>query len=279
MPVFDAPEPISVTIQLQVGTTRIIAGDRGDAVVDVRPANPGSDADVKAAEQTRVEYSGGKLLVRGFKRRTIFGDPGSVDVTIELPAESDVHGTASMGDFRCEGPLGQCHLKTGYGDIHVERAAAQRLDTGYGDVSVGHAAGDAEVTTGSGSLEVRTVEGTAVIKNSNGLSRIGEVTGDLRVNSANGDITVDRAHAAVSARTACGSVRVGEVVRGQVVLGSAYGDLEIGIREGTAAWLDVSAGYGSVHNSLDAAGAPDGSADTVEVRARTGYGDVLVRRA
>jgi DUF4097 and DUF4098 domain-containing protein YvlB len=279
MPAFETPEPIAVTIQLQVGTSRIIAGARTDTAVDVRPADPGSDADVKAAEQVRVEYSNGKLLVRGTKRRTLFGDPGTVEVTIELPVESDVHGTVSMGDFRCEGRLGECTLKTGYGDIHVDRAAAQRLDTGYGDVTVGHAAGDAELTTGSGGLEVRTVEGTAMIKNSNGHSRIGEVTGDLRVSSANGDITVLRAHADVNARTACGSVRVGEVVRGSVVLGSAYGDLEIGIREGTAAWLDVSADYGSVTNSLDASQGPGGTDDTVEVRARTGYGDVLVRRA
>jgi len=279
MPAFDTPEPISVTVQLQVGTSRIIAGARTDTVVDVRPADPGSDADVKAAEQTRVEYSGGRLQVRGARRHTLFGNPGSVDVTIELPDDSDVHGTASMGDFRCEGRLGRCTLKTGYGDIHVDQAATQRLDTGYGDVTVGHAAGDAELTTGSGSLEVRTIEGTAVIKNSNGHSRVGEVTGDLRVSSANGDITVERAHAAVNARTACGSVRVGEVVRGSVVLGSAYGDLEIGIRRGTSAWLDVSAGYGSVHNALDAAEGPVRTDDTVEVHARTGYGDVLVRRA
>ena len=137
MPAFDAPEPIAVTIQLQAGTSRIIAGGRTDAVVDVRPADPGRDADVKAAEQTHVEYTSGKLLVRGPRRRTLFGDPGAVDVTIELPAESDVHGTVSMGDFRCEGQIGECTLKTGYGDIHIDRAAAQRLDTGYGDVIVG----------------------------------------------------------------------------------------------------------------------------------------------
>jgi DUF4097 and DUF4098 domain-containing protein YvlB len=279
MPAFDTPGPIAVTIQIQAGTSRITAGARTDTVVDVRPADPGSDADVKAAEATRVEFSGGRLLVRGVKRRTLFGDPGSVDVTIELPVESEVQGTVSMGEFRCEGRLGRCTLKTGYGDIHVDRAAGQRLDTGYGDVTVGHAAGDVELTTGSGSLEARTVEGAAVLKNSNGHSRVGEVTGELRVNSANGDITVDRAHAAINARTACGSVRVGEVVRGSIVLGSAYGDLEIGIRRGTAAWLDVSAGYGSVRNTLDASDGPVQTDDTVEVRAHTGYGDVLVRRA
>jgi hypothetical protein len=33
-----------------------------------------------------------------------------------------------------------------------------------------------------------------------------------------------------------------------------------------------------VRNDLDAGGPPEGGADTVEVRARTGYGDIVIRR-
>lgn len=279
MPVFATPDPIAASLQLQVGATRIIAGDRAETEVSVRPANPANDADVRAAEQTRVEYSNGKLLVKTARRFSMFGDVGSVEVTVELPAESDVHGVAAMGDFWCEGRLGECTLKTSAGEIHVDRSAALRLSTAYGEITVGHVSGDADITTGSGSVEVRSVDGTAVIKNSNGRSRIGEITGDLRVNSANGDITVDRALAAVNAKTACGAVRIGEVARGAVVMETAAGELDVGIREGTAAWLDLSSVYGAVVNSLEAADGPAESGDTVEVRARTGFGDVLVHRS
>lgn len=280
MPVFDTPEPISVTLQLQVGTTRVIAGARDRTEVSVLPANPGNDADVRAAEQIRVEYSpGGKLLVKSPRRFSVFGDPGSIEVTVELPAESDVHGVAAMGDFRCEGPLGECSLKTSAGEIHVDRAATLRVSTTYGEIAVGHVGGDADVGTGSGSVEVRTVEGTAVVKNSNGHSRLGDIAGDLRVNSANGDITVDRARASVHARTANGSVRIGEVTCGTVVIETGAGELAVGIRTGSAAWLDLSSAYGAVVNSLEAADGPGESGDTVEVRARTGFGDVLVHRS
>jgi hypothetical protein len=279
MPVFDTPEPISATLHLQVSDTRIIAGARGETEVTVRPANPGNDADVRAAEQTRIEFSNGTLLVEMAKRRSLFGDPGSVEVTVELPGESGVHGVAAMGEFRCEGRLGECTLTTSAGDIHVDRTAAQRLSTAYGDITVHHATGDADISTGSGSLRVQTIDGTAVIKNSNGPTRIGEVTGDLRVNSANGDITVDVAHAAVNARTANGSVRIGEVTRGAVVVETAAGELQVGIGEGTAAWLDLSSVYGAVVSSLEAADGPGESRATVEVRARTGFGDVLVHRS
>ena len=104
--------------------------------------------------------------------------------------------------------------------------------------------GHAEVTAGSGDVRVREIDGTAVIKNSNGDTWIGAVTGDLRVNAANGNIAVDVAHGGVDAKTANGDVRLGEVVRGSVVLETALGDLEVGIREGTAAWLEVNATAG-----------------------------------
>jgi hypothetical protein len=73
-------------------------------------------------------------------------------------------------------------------------------------------------------------------------------------------------------------VRLGEVVRGSVVLETRLGDLEVGIPEGTAAWLDLRAAAGKVHNALDAAEAPERSAETVEVRARTSAGSVVIRR-
>ena len=110
------------------------------------------------------------------------------------------------------------------------------------------------------------------------MSWIGEVTGDLRVNGANGAITVDRAHAGVTAKTASGSVRIGEVSRGAVTLETAAGSVDVGIRTGTAAWLDLNTVSGRIRNELAAAAAPDGSDDTVEVRARTYVGDIVVRR-
>ena len=63
-------------------------------------------------------------------------------------------------------------------------------------------------------------------------------------------------HATVVAKSANGDVRLGEVVRGSVVLESQLGDLEVGIREGTSAWLDVRAAAGKVHNALEAADPP-----------------------
>jgi DUF4097 and DUF4098 domain-containing protein YvlB len=279
MPTFDTPEPISATIDLAVGDVRISAGDRGDTVVEVQPSDAANQDDVKAAELTRVEYANERLLVEAPKLRSwLSRSGGSIDVTIELPAGSHVHGSLGMGGIHCEGRLGDCRIRTGLGRIRLDRAGTLNLKTGAGDIIVDRATGHAEVTAGSGDVRLGELDHSAVIKNSNGDTWVGVAGGDLRLNAANGDIAVDLAHAGVAAKSANGDVRLGEVVRGSVVLETKIGDLEVAIREGTAAWLDVNARFGQLHNSLDAAEAPDPSAETVEVRARTCVGEIVIRR-
>ena len=281
MPTFDTPEPISVTIDLVVGDARITASDRSDTVVEVRPSDGSADLDVRAAEQTRVEYTDGRLLVKAPKQRGfgLFGKVGSVDVAIALPAGSHVRGDASVAAFRCEGRLGECRIKTATGNVHLDHTGPLDLSTAGGAIVVDRVAGHAEVRAGSGRVRLQEIDGTAVIKNSNGDSWIGTVTGDLRVNAANGDISVDRPQAGVTAATANGDVRIGEAVRGSVSIKTARGELEVGIKSGTAALLDVHTQFGRVHNRLKSCDTPPQHDETVEVRARTSYGDIVIHRS
>ncbi|WP_103353673.1 DUF4097 family beta strand repeat-containing protein [Amycolatopsis sp. CA-128772] len=280
MPVFATPEPITATIDVSVADVRIIAGDRAETTVEVEPADPGDTEDVKAAARTRVEFAGGELLVKGPKYTTkLFGKAGSLRVTIELPAGSRIRGTSAMGDYRIDGRLGDSRVKTSVGDIRLGEIARLEASTATGDVFVDRATGHAEVHTGSGELRVREIDGTAVLKNSNGETRVGEVTGDLRVGTANGDIHVDVAHAGVNAKTAAGDIRIGEVIRDRVVLETAVGEIEVGIREGSAAWLELNSLTGSVRNTLTPSDGPAGTTETVEVKAHTYTGDIVIRRA
>lgn len=279
MPTFDTPEPISVSLEVAIGDARIIAGDRTDTVVEVRPADESKELDRKIADQTRVEFANRTLLVKTPRQHTLFGKPGSIDVVIELPAGSEVRGKSAIAALRAEGRLGDCKFKTALGDIAIDQAGSLDLSSAAGDIAVDRATGHAEITTGSGALRLGVIDGPMVVKNSNGTTSIGEVTGDLRVNAANGDITIGVTHADVDAKTANGSIRVGEVVRGSVDLRTALGELEIGIREGTAAWLDVSSKAGSLRNSLTESDGPDQAKETVEVHARTTLGDIVIHRA
>jgi len=279
VPTFATPEPISATVDLVVGDVRITAGDRAETVVEVRPGDPTRDADTRAAAATRVEYAAGTLLVKGPKRRLgVFGGIGSIDVTIELPAGSQLLGTASVAGFQCTGRLAACRIRTGAGDLRVDQTGPVDLHTSAGAIVLDRATGHADVSTGTGAVRVGAVDGTAVVKNSNGAIWIGEVTGDLRANAANGEIRVDRAAASVVASSANGAIQLAEISQGAVTAKTALGGIEIGIRAGTAARLDVATHFGQVRNQLEPADPPGPADRTAEVQARTSYGDIVIRR-
>jgi hypothetical protein len=281
MPTFDTPDPISVAMELGVGAIRIVAGDRADTIVEVRPSDAAKKSDVNAAKQTRVEYAGGRLVIKaqkGWRQWTLRGGGESIEVQIALPVGSHLRAEAGIATLQCTGRLGECRYRTGLGDIQLEQAGPVQLKTGVGDISVDCALAHAEITTGSGAVQVNSVDGTAAIKNSGGDTWVGEVTGDLRVNAANGRISVDRAHTAVEAKTANGDVRLSEVAHGAILAQTGLGALDIGVRDGVAAWLELSTGFGNVHNGLDPSERPEPGEETVEVRARSSFGDITIHR-
>ncbi|MGW0608842.1 DUF4097 family beta strand repeat-containing protein [Streptomyces sp. NPDC002640] len=278
MPSFDTPAPISVTATVEAGSIQFTAGDRDDTVVEVRPRDPERDLDVRAAKQTEVRYASGALTVRTPKSG-LFGRTGVVDVTVELPTGSDIETTGAWTQILGEGRLGKVRAKTSAGDARFDATGPLTLTASHGSITVERVEGAAEITTSSGSLRAGLLDGPAVLKNSHGSTTVDAATGELRVSGANGDIDIRRAEASLTATTAHGTLRVGEVARGTVQLETNYGAIEVGVREGTAAWLDVSSTSGQVRNTLTASDAPEQAEDTVRIRARTRYGNIDVRRA
>jgi DUF4097 and DUF4098 domain-containing protein YvlB len=232
-------------------------------VVTVRPGNERKAADTQAAEQTRVSCADGKLEVTSPRRaRLLFmGTTPSVDVELLVPEGSALEAALSAGDVDCEGRLGDVRIDNRYGDIRVDQANTLRARTSAGDITVGSVANGGEAATSYGEIRVRSA------------------VGELRLDSACGDITVDRALASVGATTKYGQVSVHDAGGGSLDLATSYGKVEAGVREGTPAWLDLEASSGQVRNLLTASAAPDGSEEPLRIRARTSYGDIIVRRA
>jgi Putative adhesin len=280
MPKFDTPEPITANIEPGVGSVTVVAGERIDTVVEIRPTNPDNPADIDAAARTTVDFAGNTLTVRGPRYNPLIGPSKnrSIEVTVELPAGSHVHGKSGMGDLTATGRLGDVSYKTGLGHVQFDEAAALSVSSGTGNVLGNRVTGNASITT-AGRLHVAELAGRGELKNSNGDTVVGAAHAPLKVRAANGDITVDEAADDVDAKTANGAVRVLDAVRGSLTLETAMGEIEIGVREGTAAWLDVTTKFGKVRNEMTASGAPAEHADKVEIHANTGFGDVTVRRA
>ena len=280
MPTFNTPEPISATIDLAAADVRVIASDRQDTVVAVRPSNSSHEPDVKVAEQTKVGYTAAGLQIKGPKQRSMgLRKIGSVDVTVELPAGSQVEADSGIGALRFSGQLGKCRAKIGAGSIDVEEAGPVDLQAGAGAITVDHVSGHAEITTGSGRLRVSHVDGPAVIKNSNGDTWVGAVTRDVRVSAANGAIEIGSAGADVTASSANGAIRVDDLTRGSASLKTGFGEIQFGIHAGTAAKIDAYTRLGAVRNSMDPADSPEPTDEVLEVHARTSFGDIVIRRS
>jgi hypothetical protein len=281
MPTFDTPEPITVALELRIADVRIDASDRHDTVVEVRPTDPGKRADTTAAEHTTIGFANGTVLIRspnGWRKWAPWGDHGSIQVRIEAPAGSAMHGQAGVANLGATGHLGEVRYHAGVGDVELEHTDRAEIRCGAGGITVDAIAGRAEIKT-AGSIRIGSIEGPAVIKNANGDTRIGEIAGDARLNASNGSIVVDLARSSVVAKSANGDIRIDEVTQGTVMAQTAMGAIEIGVREGVPAWLDLATRFGNVRNELENAERPSMDAEAVEVRANTSMGDVTIRRS
>ncbi len=282
MTTFDTPEPISLEVELGVGDLRIEASDRTETTVEVRPSDPTKTADVTAAEQTRVDHANGHLLVKassGWRQWMPHRGGGSIDVEIGLPEGSRVRVDAGVVAVHGRGRLGECQCKVGVGEIRLGETGRPTLKTGAGDITMERAAGKAEIVTGAGAVRIGSIDGSAAVKNSSGDTWIGEVSGAARVSAANGSISVDEVRDGIVAKTARGDVRIGEIARGTAVAQTAFGQIEVGVLDGIAAWLDLHTKFGNVHNALEDSEGPEAGTATVEVRASTSFGDIEIHRS
>jgi len=274
---FDTPAPIAVTASLVIGDLRIIATDRSDTTVEVPPTDSGRAADNRAAEQTRIDYLDGQLIIKAPRQDTwsLFSKPGSIDVTVELPTGSRLTADAQVGALATTGRLADCQIHFSVGDIQLDETSSLRASS-YGRIEANRITGRAEVTK-SGTVRIHQIDGDALVKVANGDCWIGAVTGDLRARTANGNIALGSSGSGTVLSTANGDLRVDDVAQGNVSLKTACGTIEVGIRQGTATLLDVSTKFGQIHNRLAQSAAPDNDEKTAEVHAITSYGDVIIR--
>ncbi|MGK5553919.1 DUF4097 family beta strand repeat-containing protein [Actinomadura kijaniata] len=189
---FATPSPITAALEIPAGRVQFIAADRTDTAVEVRPANAAKGRDVKAAEQTTVEYGDGVLRITAPGGRQVFGPSGSVEVTVKLPAGSRVEGRAAGTELRVVGRLGDVAFDGAYHQIKIDEAASVRLTATDGDVEVGRLNGPAEISTQRGDIRIAEATGGTVV--------LSTQSGDISVTAATG------VSAALDARTSYGRV-------------------------------------------------------------------------
>ncbi|TDB79527.1 DUF4097 family beta strand repeat-containing protein [Micromonospora sp. KC721] len=164
MSTFATPTPISVDLDIPAGRVQFIAADRADTTVEVLPVDATKGRDVKAAQQTRVEYGDGVLRIQApAAKNQYFGPSGSIEVTVQLPAGSRVEAKSSCAEFRGVGRFGDVAFGGAQGAIKIDEAASVRVTTAAGDVTIGRLDGPAEISTAKGDIRIHEARRGAVV--------------------------------------------------------------------------------------------------------------------
>ncbi|MBK1788593.1 DUF4097 family beta strand repeat-containing protein [Prauserella cavernicola] len=283
---FDAEGPLELDVDVSVGRVDIRLGD-GETLVEVRhepsaqaPWTEGvssllnwvgerfggqfgtdfSGSPSDAVEQSRIELTGNRLVVKGPKPLPLRNTP--LAVTVHAPAGSELTVRGGTADVTVTGTAGRVDLSTGSGAVSLEGAeGAATVRTGSGAVKLGPLPAGLQLRSGSGDVEASSVPGSATVATGTGDVWLGEVAGEVLIRTSSGDLSV--------ADAAGGSI--------EAITGS--GDIRIGIHDGVAAEIDLSSGAGRVSSELDVADAPPAGAVPLTVRARTGSGDAVIVKA
>ncbi len=137
---FDTPAPISAVLDIPAGRVQFIAADRADTARRGPAGERFKGRDVKAAEQTTVEYADGSCG-SGPAKNQYLGSSGSIEVTVKLPAGSRVEAKTAACELRGVGRLGDVVFEGAYRQIKIDEAASVRLTATDGDVEIGRLAG------------------------------------------------------------------------------------------------------------------------------------------
>ncbi|MFE9750318.1 DUF4097 family beta strand repeat-containing protein [Saccharothrix saharensis] len=178
MQTFATPAPIAAVVHIPAGLVRLVATDRVDTAVEVRPADASKGRDVKAAEQTAVEYRDGVLRIESPTKNQILGPSGSVEVTVHLPTGSRVEGKAGAAGVHTAGRLGDVTFEGAHGAIAFDEVDSLRLTAHAGDVLVNRLGGPAEIDNRKGDIRIaEAVRGTVVARTEAGSISIAAAPG------------------------------------------------------------------------------------------------------
>jgi hypothetical protein len=178
MHTFDTPAPISAVLDVPAGRIQFIAAERTDTVVEILPANASKSRDVKAAEQTTVDYADGTLHIETPVKNQHLGPTGAIEVTVKLPAGSRVQATTAAAELRTVGRLGDVTFTGAHRHIKLDETAGLHLTATDGDIEIGRLGGPAQITTARGDILINEATGGKVVLTTQ--------SGDITVTAAAG---------------------------------------------------------------------------------------------
>jgi hypothetical protein len=269
---YSTPGPVRLDLEIPSGRIEIetVSGEETHVELEALSSN---DLVRELVESARIELvkrgAGYEVVVESRLRYGFwvsFGRGPDVRLRVTCPPEADLDIRTKSADVDARGRYGSAEVKTASGDVHVQEATGDvRMKTASGDVHLDEVGGRLDVSSASGDLHV------------------GSVAGEANVQLVSGDAVIRDAGDAVSMNTVSGDQRIEAVVQGRVALKAISGDITVGVRRGSALFVDANTVSGSTSSELDLSDAPpqEGGDESplVELLVKTVSGDVRVERA
>ena len=255
---FTTPGPLSLDVRIPVGTIEVRATDTTESRVSISGERDEEEITVELAPRP---LGGHRLLVAYEPRKTFgwFGGLEDLRCRIEVPTGSHVEAESGSADLTVIGDVAALGFKSGSGALSFgDVAGSTAAKVASGDVEGGAVGGDLSVHSASGDVHVGSVGGATTVRTASGDTELGRVAGSVQVTTASGDVEIERAEA------------------GRLNLKSVSGDVTVGVATGTRVWLDLGSTSGDAISELDGS---DGGDASLEIRAASVSGDILVRRA
>jgi len=265
---FEVNAPVELDLRLASGEIEVEATVSGRVEVELIGHDDESQAMIENARIELLDGISPKVLVDvpqkrgGFSFGLIFGRQG-ITCRVRCPERSGLTVRSKSASVAAHGTLGGVNIATASGDVELDNVEGGiKIKSASGDVSARAVTGSANVQTASGDIEIDVAHGPA------------------NVQTASGDVTIGEAFDSLSINTVSGDQHHGAVVQGQIGAHSVSGDIEIGVRRGSKAWLDCNTVSGDTSSELEVRqDVPEGEGPLVEIRAKTVSGDIRILRA
>jgi hypothetical protein len=267
---FEVAGPVELELRLASGEIEIDPSLDGRVEIDLTAHD---DESQRLIDEARVELQDHAARPRvivdvpnrrggGFSFGLVFGRSG-ITCRIRCPEASLVNVKSKSADVLARGTVGGLSVQTASGDVEAE-----------------HVLGSVNVKGASGDVKAREVKGGVNVQSASGDVQIDLVHGPVSIATASGDVRIGEAFDDISANTVSGDQDHGAVMTGHVAAHSVSGDVRIGVRRGSRAYLDCNTVSGDTSSELElTADAASGDGPLVEIRAKTVSGDIKITRA
>jgi DUF4097 and DUF4098 domain-containing protein YvlB len=201
----------------------------------------------------------------------------SIDYTIVVPADAEIHAATGSGDVVVDGIKGPANFVSGSGAITASNISGDvQAMTGSGEIKFSRIQGQVQATTGSGDITLDDVHNQVRLHSGSGDMEITNPADAVEASTGSGDITIKGASADIRLRSSSGDV----VIEGNPA-GSNYwdvrtssGDVELRVPPSASFRLMAHSSSGDIAAAIPIV--MEGTTQKHELHARLGDGKARV---